>query len=89
MFAIAFDLTVAEVQRLHPRSVRAGYEEIGRVLARFNFEWAQGSVCVCRVEDLGNLYSAISALKSLPWFGRAVRDIRAFRMSSGRTSRRS
>ncbi len=60
--------------------MRAGYEEIGRVLARYSFEWAQGSVYTCRVEDLANLYSAISALKALPWFGRAVRDIRAFRM---------
>ena len=80
MFAIAFDLTVAEVEHRHPRSVPAAYDEIGRVLSRFNFEWRQGSVYTSSNEDLANLFSAISALKSLPWFPASVRDIRAFRV---------
>jgi virulence-associated protein VapD len=80
MFAIAFDLTVSEIERLHPRSVPAGYTEIGRALARFGFEWKQGSVYIGKDEDLGNLYQAISALKDLPWFSASVRDIRAFRV---------
>ena len=80
MFAIAFDLTVAEVERRHPRSVPVAYDEIGRVLSRFNFEWRQGSVYTSNNEDLANLFSALSALKSLPWFPASVRDIRAFRV---------
>ena len=46
MFAIAFDLTVAEVLRQHPRSVSAAYDETLRVLSQFHFEWKQGSVYV-------------------------------------------
>jgi virulence-associated protein VapD len=33
VLAIAFDLTVAEVERLHTRSVPAAYAEIGKVLS--------------------------------------------------------
>jgi virulence-associated protein VapD len=39
VFAIAFDLTVADVERLHPRSVSAAYDDIGRVLSSYGFEW--------------------------------------------------
>jgi virulence-associated protein VapD len=28
MFAIAFDMTISEMEKLHPRSVRAGYDEL-------------------------------------------------------------
>jgi virulence-associated protein VapD len=80
MFAIAFDMTVSEMEKLHPRSVRAGYDEIGRILARYNFAWLQGSVYHCMNEDLANLTRAMNDLKPLPWFPASVRDIRAFRI---------
>ncbi len=80
MFAIAFDLTVAEVERLHPRSVSAAYGEIGSVLSSYGFEWKQGSVYASSDEDLANLFTAMMALKTLPWFPASVRDIRAFRV---------
>jgi virulence-associated protein VapD len=80
MFAIAFDMTVAEMEKLHPRSVRAGYDDIGRILASYDFEWIQGSVYHCKKEDLANLNKAMNALKALPWFSASVRDIRAFRI---------
>lgn len=66
MFAIAFDMTVAEMERLHPRSVRVGYDEIGRTLARYDFAWIQGSVYDCINEDLANLTKAMNALKGPP-----------------------
>jgi len=80
MFAIAFDMTVSEMEKLHPRGVRAGYDEIGRTLARYDFAWIQGSVYHCMNEDLANLTKAMTALKALPWFPPSVRDIRAFRV---------
>jgi virulence-associated protein VapD len=80
MFAIAFDLTVAEVLRQHPRSASAAYDEIGRVLSQFHFEWKQGSVYVSDNEDLANLVLALNALKALAWFPASVRDVRAFRV---------
>jgi len=34
MFAIAFDLVVADAARHHPRGVAAAYNEIGAILRR-------------------------------------------------------
>jgi virulence-associated protein VapD len=48
MFAITFDLNVAEVKRHHPKAVNRAYEEIRRTLARNGFAWKQGSVYVSR-----------------------------------------
>ena len=80
MLAIAFDLVVAEVQRLHPRSVPAAYAELGRVLSRHGYQWIQGSVYMGGNNDLATLVLVINDLRALPWFPAAVRDIRAFRV---------
>ena len=80
MYAIAFDLTVAETRKHHPRGVTVAYGEIAEALERFGFRGVQGSVYVCDSEDMANLFQALAALKALPWFPRSVRDIRAFRI---------
>lgn len=80
MFAVAFDLDTKQTERSHPKGVTQAYTDVGRTLAAFGFEWRQGSVYICSIEDLGNLFDAMNALKSLPWFAASVRDIRAFRV---------
>lgn len=80
MFAIAFDLTVADTERHHPKGVQQAYSDIATALDRFGFNRVQGSVYVCESEDMANLFQAITLLKSLPWFPPSVRDIRAFRI---------
>ena len=80
MFAIAFDLDTIETEKNHPKGVTQAYGDIRRLLLVYGFEWKQGSVYVGRNEDLANLYVAMTALKSLPWFPASVRDIRAFRV---------
>ena len=80
MFAIAFDLVVAEMRRNHPINIASAYDDIAVTLARFNFRRIQGSVYVCETEDLANLFQAIAALKSMPWFPPSARDARAFRV---------
>jgi virulence-associated protein VapD len=40
----------------------------------------QGSLYISSDENLANLFAAMQGLKSLPWFGSCVRDIRAFRV---------
>ena len=80
MFAIAFDLVVADTARHHPRGVSQAYADIGRTLANFGFDRVQGSLYTTPSEDLGNLFAAITALKALPWLPESVRDIRAFRV---------
>lgn len=80
MFAIAFDLRVSETEKAHPKGVSQAYTDIGQALAEYDFVRIQGSVYVNESEDLANLFSAVSALRALPWFAESVRDIRAFRI---------
>jgi virulence-associated protein VapD len=80
MFAIAFDLVVVETAQNHPKGVAQAYSDIGTTLANFGFNRVQGSLYATSSEDLANLFSAITALKALPWLPESVRDIRAFRV---------
>jgi virulence-associated protein VapD len=46
MFAITFDLVVAETNVHHPKNVTQAYTDIAATLARSGFERIQGSVYV-------------------------------------------
>jgi virulence-associated protein VapD len=80
MFAIAFDLVVADTLEHHPKGVTQAYADIRNVLTEFGFDWRQGSLYTTDKDDLANLFAAIMALKALPWFAPSVRDIRAFKI---------
>jgi len=80
MYAVAFDLMVAETKRHHPKSVAQAYADIGAILADYGFKPVQGSLYVTDDENMANLFQAIDALRARAWFPRAVRDIRAFRI---------
>ncbi|MDA8120664.1 MAG: virulence factor [Gammaproteobacteria bacterium] len=80
MFAIAFDLVVAETAANHPKGVSQAYADIGATLAGYGFDRVQGSLYMTDKDDLANLFAAIMALKCLPWFPGSVRDIRAFKV---------
>jgi len=80
MYAVAFDLVVAEAEKFHPKGYAQAYADIGRTLSKFGFEGVQGSLYITKNEDLANLFSAMMTLRALPWFPSAVRDIRAFRL---------
>jgi virulence-associated protein VapD len=80
MFAVAFDLVVADTEKHHPKGISQAYAEIGTTLARYNFERIQGSLYVTKDEDMAKLFVAIQELKKLSWFPASVRDIRAFRI---------
>ncbi len=80
MFAIAFDLVVADTAQHHPKGVAQAYADIGSTFATFGFNRVQGSLYTTPSEDLANLFGAVTALKALPWPPASVRDIRAFRV---------
>ena len=80
MFAIAFDLVVADTEKHHPKGVSQAYSDIADTLDRFGFRRIQGSVYVTDSENMANLFEAIMAVKALSWFPASVRDIRAFRI---------
>ena len=80
MYAIAFDLVVADAERHHPKGTSQAYADIRRTLAKYGFEGVQGSVYLTRNADMGNLMKAILALRAQPWFPRTVRDVRGFKV---------
>jgi virulence-associated protein VapD len=60
MYAIAFDLVVAEAEKYHPKGFSQAYADIGQLLNQFGFERVQGSLYVTKNEDMANLFSACS-----------------------------
>ncbi|HEY5330925.1 MAG TPA: virulence factor [Acidobacteriaceae bacterium] len=82
MFAITFDLVVADVKRFHPKAVNRAYEQVRHTLARNGFVWEQGSVYINPDGGLVALFSAMNNLKALPRFPQSVREIRAFRLEN-------
>ena len=82
MFAIAFDLVVADAEEHHPRGATAAYADIAITQRKFDFKRIQGSVYVTETDDMANLFAALLALKALPWLPPAVRDIRGFRIEN-------
>ena len=75
MFAIAFDLVVADTAQHHPKGVSQAYTDIGGTLSNFGFNRVQGSLYTTPSEDLANLFGAIMALKALPWLPASVRHV--------------
>jgi virulence-associated protein VapD len=80
MFAITFDLVVDDTEKFHPKGIPQAYSDIASALRKYGFRRIQGSVYVTDVDDLANLFAAIDALRSMTWFPKAVRDVRAFRV---------
>lgn len=80
MYAIAFDLIVAEINKHYPKGVSQAYYEVGALLGEYGFRRVQGSLYLTDDEDMANLFAAIQALKEQSWFPKVVRDIRAFRI---------
>ena len=80
MFAIAFDLVVADVQKHHPKGVAQASIDIKATLGNHGFDWIQGSLYVGQTEDLTKLFSAVDPLRDLVWRPPSVRDVRAFRV---------
>ena len=81
MFAIAFDLRVADTAANHPKgNASQAYADIRTLLVGRGYEWRQGSIYTTSDENMANLFSTILALKALPWFPASVRDIRAFKV---------
>ena len=80
MYAVAFDLIVADTELHHPKGVSQAYADIGSILNERGFRRVQGSLYVSDNEDMANLFLAMQALRSRSWLRMSMRDIRAFRI---------
>jgi len=80
MFAIAFDMSIAQLKAHYGQPYNNAYYEIGEILEEYEFYNTQGSVYLTKNTDMSNLFEAIDALSGVNWFQESVRDIRAFRV---------
>lgn len=80
MFAIAFDMVISDLKKYYGEPYNNAYYEIGKVLRQYDFYNTQGSLYLSLTNDMLYLYRAMDALKSIDWFRKSVRDIRAFRV---------
>lgn len=80
MFAISFDMVIADLKEYYGEPYNNAYFEIGQVLRQYDFYNTQGSVYLSQNSDMSNLFRALNALKKIDWFHKSVRDIRAFRV---------
>ena len=82
MYAIAFDLEVAELKQHYGDPYNNAYFELKTELNLVGFEWTQGSVYLSKSNEngLAHVYQAINALSKIEWFRKSVRDIRAFKV---------
>ncbi len=80
MYAVSFDLVVADTELHHPKGVAQAYSEIGAILNQHGFRRVQGSLYLTENEDMANMFLVIQALRAQAWFPKSVRDIRAFRI---------
>ncbi|WP_326938261.1 virulence factor [Avibacterium sp. 21-594] len=65
MYAISFDLVVADTEENHPKGVTQAYTDIGTTLNRFGFERIQGGLYTNADENMANLFQAMNALKAM------------------------
>ena len=68
MFAIAFDMSIAQLREHYGQPYNNAYFEIGEMLEEYEFYNTQGSVYLTQNTDMSNLFEAIDALKSVSWF---------------------
>ena len=80
MYAISFDMVVADLKQHYGEPYNNAYFEIKTELRKFGFYNAQGSLYLTEDRNMANLFRAIDALKRIDWFKKSVRDLRAFRI---------
>ena len=80
MYALSFDMNIAELKEHYGEIYNNAYYEIRKILISDGFEWIQGSTYLTRSDNLINLTKAIIDLRKIDWFRRSVRDIRGYRV---------
>ena len=80
MYALSFDMRIADLEEHYGNPYHGAYYEIKRTLAKHEFYWIQGSTYMTNANNLINLFNAVNALKAIDWFRKSVRDIRGYRV---------
>ena len=80
MFALSFDMNIADLRRHHGEPYNSAYYEIKDALQKHGFYWIQGSTYLIDSNDLSKMFLALQTLKNIDWFRKSVRDIRGYRV---------
>lgn len=80
MYALSFDMNIADLEEHYGKPYHGAYYEIKHALVKHGFYWIQGSTYMTNADNLLNLFNAINALKGIDWFRKSVRDIRGYRV---------
>lgn len=90
MYALSFDMNIADLKEHYGEPYHGAYYDIKRTLVGHGFYWIQGSTYMTNADNLlrsnlfallaKNLFNAINALKDIEWFRLSVRDIRGYRV---------
>jgi virulence-associated protein VapD len=80
MYAIAFDMVIANLKENYGEPYHNAYAEIKKVLGKHGFHWVQGSTYASQTDNLLAITQAVTALRQFDWFCKSVRDIRAFKI---------
>ncbi len=80
MFALSFDMNIADLEANYGKPYNPAYYEIKRILKQDGFYWFQGSTYMTDSNDLSTIFKAIMDLKQIDWFCKSVRDIRGYRV---------
>ena len=73
MYALSFDMRIADLEEHYGNPYHGAYFEIKRTLAKHEFYWIQGSTYMTNANNLINLFNAVNALKAIDWFRKSVR----------------
>lgn len=65
MYAIAFDMVIADLKEHYGEPYNNAYFEIKSVLREYEFYNTQGSVYLTQQNDMANLYRVIEVLKKI------------------------
>ena len=79
MYAISFDLVVADLKKYYGEPYNNAYNEIKEVLRKNDFYWLQGSTYATE-KNLTNLIGAVNDLAKIEWFCKSGRDIRGVKI---------
>ncbi len=82
VYAIAFDLEIAQLREHYGDPYNGAYAEIRQLLEEHGFRWQQGSVYFGEpgVTSATVTLAVIELTTRLPWFAHCVRDLRMLRI---------
>ena len=82
MFALSFDMVIADLKEQYGEPYNNAYYELKSLLNDNGFTWVQGSTYLTANDDLTALVKVVMELSKIDWFKKSVRDIRGYKVEN-------